>query len=160
MSENQHHAEGHSILKFIINGNTFEWHKEYITGAEIRELGKIPNDEEIFLSIKEPWDDEVISEEKQVNLARPEIEHFFSKKKQVKFTIVVNGRQKHWIESTISFEQVIVLAFGVYDPNPDKVYTVTYDMGPHENKEGSMVRGTKVIVKNNMVFNVTATDKS
>lgn len=74
--------------------------------------------------------------------------------------LIVNGRPKPWTEKTITFEQVVVLAFGTYDPNPNKVYTVTYDKGPRENPEGSMVKGSKVYVKDKMIFNVTATDKS
>jgi hypothetical protein len=148
------------VLHFAINGKEYEWHQEYITGAEIRNLGNIPKEDEIFLAIKKPWEDEPIPDDKQVNLARPEIEHFYSKDKDFKVTIIVNGRPKHWNVKTITFEQVVVLAFGTYDPSPDKVYTVVYDKGPHENPEGSMVRGSKVYVKDKMIFNVTATDKS
>jgi hypothetical protein len=75
-------------------------------------------------------------------------------------TLIVNGRPKPWTEKMISFEQVVVLAFGTYDPNPDKVYTVVYDKGAYENPEGSMVRGSKVFIKDKMIFNATATDKS
>ena len=147
-------------LLLTINGQQYEWQQEYITGAEIRKLGNIPAKDEIFLAIKTPWEDEPIPDDKQVNLARPEIEHFYSKDKNFKITLIVNGRPKPWEEKTITFQQAVVLAFGTYDPNPDKVYTVTYDKGPHENPEGSMVKGDKVFVKDKMIFNVTATDKS
>lgn len=154
--------EGHNklALSLTINGKKYEWDQEYITGIEIRKLGNIPEQENIFLAIKKPWEDEPIPDDKQVNLARPEIEHFYSKDKHFKVVIIVNGRQKPWTEKEISFEQVVVLAFGAYDPNPDKIYTVTYDNGPHQNSAGSMVRGDIVSVKDKMVFNVTATDKS
>jgi hypothetical protein len=152
--------EDKKTLNLTVNGKNYEWHQQYITGAEIKKLGGIPAEDEIFLSIKKPWEDEPIPNDKQVNLARPEIEHFYSKDKDYKIALVVNGRPKQWTEKTITFEQVVVLAFGTYDPNPDKVYTVTYDKGPHENREGSMVKGDKVLVKDKMIFNVTATDKS
>ncbi len=151
---------GKKVLKLTINDKEHEWHEQYITGAQIRKLGNIPDADEIFLSIKKPWEDEPIPDEKQVDLARPEVEHFYSKDKDFKVTLIVNGRPKHWNEKKITFEQVVVLAFGTYDPNPDKVYTVTYDKGPHKNPEGSMVKGEKVFVKDKMIFNVTATDKS
>lgn len=149
-----------AVLKLTINSKQYEWQKEYITGSEIRELGNIPSDEDIFLAIKKPWEDEPIPNDKIVNLARPEIEHFYSKDKHFKITLMVNGRPKPWTEKTITFEQVVVLAFGIYDPNPNKVYTVTYDKGPRENREGSMDKGDKVFVKDKMIFNVTCTDKS
>ncbi len=95
-----------------------------------------------------------------MNLARPEIEHFYSKSEHSEVILIVNGREKKWADKTINFEQLVVLAFGSYDPNPQKVYTVTYDRGPHKNPEGSMVKGDSVFVKNKMIFNVTAIDKS
>jgi hypothetical protein len=162
MEENQKSNEehGNKVLQLTINDKKYDWHQEYITGAEIRKLGNIPDDNEVFLAIKKPWEDEPIPNDKQVNLARPEIEHFYSKDKQFRITLIVNGTLKSWAEKMISFEQVVVLGFGTYDPNPDKVYTISYDKGPHENIEGSMVRGSRVYVKDKMIFNVTATDKS
>lgn len=148
------------VLHLTINGKQYEWHQQYITGAEIRRLGNISKEDEIFLAIKKPWEDEPIPDDKQVNLARPEIEHFYSKSKHYKITLIVNGKPKSWIERVITFEQVVVLAFGNYDPNPNKVYTVTYDRGSHENPEGTMVKGDKVLTKDKMIFNVTCTDKS
>lgn len=155
---NQEH--GKNVLPLTINGKQYVWHQEYITGAEIRKLGNISPQEDIFLAIKKPWEDEPIPDEKQVNLARPEIEHFYSKDKHHKITLIVNGRPKPWSEQSITFEQLVVLAFGSYDPNPNKIYTVTYDKGPHENPEGTMVKGDKVFTKDKMIFNVTCTDKS
>jgi hypothetical protein len=110
--------------------------------------------------VKRPWEDEQIFDDTKVNLARPEIEHFFSKEKDAMKILIVNGREKPWVEKTITFQQVVILAFGNYDDNPNKVYTVTYDKGPRQNKEGSMVKGEMVHTKNKMIFNVTATDKS
>jgi len=157
-SHEPHH--GKNVLHFTINGKQYEWHHEYITGAEIRKLGNIPSDDVILLAIKKPWEDELIVNETKVNLARPEIEHFYTKDKHHKLTLIVNAKQKSWTEKTISFEQVVVLAFVVYDPNPNKVYTVTYDNGPHENPDGTMVKDDKICVKDKMIFNVTCTDKS
>ncbi len=148
------------VLELTINGKKFEWNQQYITGAEIRKLGNIAQVNEIFLAIKKPWEDEPITDDKQVNLARPEIEHFYSMDKHHEITLIVNGRQKPWTEKSITFEQVVTLAFGNYDSNPNRVYTVTYDRGPHENQEGTMVKGDIVSTKNKMIFNVTCTDKS
>ncbi len=151
---------GKHVLLLTINEKLHEWHHEYITGEEIRKLGEIPIEDEIFLAVKRPWEDELIKNDTRVNLARPEIEHFFSKDKHFKAILIVNGREKPWNEKTITFEQVVVLAFGKYDNNPNKVYTVTYDRGPRHNPEGSLVKGERVFIKDKMIFNVTATDKS
>ena len=77
-----------------------------------------------------------------------------------KLILIVNGRERDWDNLQISFKEVAILAFGTYDDNPNRIYTVTFDRGPHQNPEGSMVYGDVVFVKNKMIFNVTATDKS
>ena len=152
--------QGKPVLHLSINDKRYEWHQEYITGKEIRILGNIPADDEIFLAIKKPWKDEPIPNEKEVNLARPEVEHFYSKDKHFKIVLLVNLEEKLWAEKTITFEQVIVLAYGTYDNNEDKGYTVTYDRGPHQNPEGTLVKGERVFVKDKMIFNVKQTGKS
>ena len=147
-------------LHFTINGERFTWYKQFICGAQIRELGKISADDDIYLDIKDGWDDDLILDDEVVDLARPGVEHFISKPKSNEFKIIVNAREKAWKDSCISFEQVVTLAFGSYDNNPNKGYTVTYSKGPKPNKEGTMVKESVVYVKNNMIFDVTATDKS
>ena len=147
-------------MHFTINGVPFVWYKQYIRGVQIRELGGISPNDELYLDIPDGWNDDFIEDDEIVDLARPGAEHFISKPKQKEFKIIVNAREKAWSQTTISFEQVIVLAFGSYDNNPNKGYTVTYSKGPKSNREGSMVKGSVVDVKNNMIFDVTATDKS
>lgn len=153
-------GHGNMMLHLSINDKRYEWHQEYITGADIRRMGNIPTEDEIFLAIKKPWKDEPITDEKEVNLARPEVEHFYSKDKHFKAVLLVNLEEKLWAEKTITFEQVIVLAYGTYDNNEDKGYTVTYDRGPHQNPEGTIVKSERVFVKNKMIFNVKQTGKS
>jgi len=81
-----------------------------------------------------------------------------SKKKSYK--LIVNAQEKSWDDDDISYKQVVKLAFGDVVDGPNVIYTVTYSKGPKENREGSLVRGRKVFVKNGMIFNVTKTDKS
>lgn len=147
-------------LKYSIDGKNFETDKQYIKGSQIRMQGNIPEDYQIFLDNKQPWEDDLIDEEEFVDLARPGKEKFYSKQEVKEFVIIVNGREKQWNEKTITFEQVVELAFGNYQENPNTVYTVTYTKGPHQNPEGSMVKGAVVCVTNKMVFNATATNKS
>lgn len=75
-------------------------------------------------------------------------------------TIIVNGREKEFAGKEISFEQVIALAFGEVSANPNISYTVTYKRGEGNKPEGSLVAGESVKVKEGMIFNATATDKS
>ncbi len=154
----QEGGHGKPVLHLIINDKKYDWDHQYITGAEIRKLAHIPAEDEIFLKIKEPWKDEPISNETKVDLARPGIEHFFSKcKVQV---ISINGTIHPWPKEKISFAELIKLAFGVYHDNPNWIYTVAYEDGPKQNPEGSMIKGQEVFVKCKMLFHVKATDQS
>lgn len=78
------------------------------------------------------------------------------RKKQA--TIIVNGRPFQVAKDEISFEEVVRLANLVSGPNI--IYTVTYDRGHGNKPQGSLVAGGSVMVKEGMIFNVTATDKS
>lgn len=75
-------------------------------------------------------------------------------------TIIVNGRQKVVSARELSFAEIISLAF---DPPPTGefiVFTVTYRRGHGNKPEGTLVEGETVKIKEGMIFNVTATDKS
>jgi len=74
--------------------------------------------------------------------------------------IIVNTRDKKWHKKEISYEQVAVLAFGSYSPDPNIVYTVKYSKGPEHNRQGSLVKGKSVKVECGMIFDVTQTNKS
>lgn len=75
-------------------------------------------------------------------------------------TIIVNGKEKLFQEKKITFIEVIELAFDVFEDNPLICYTVDYLKGDDKNKEGMMVKGDEVKVKDGMIFDVTRTDKS
>lgn len=156
--KNPQGEHGKPIYQITINGKLFEWKQPNITGAEIRNLGNIPKEDEIFLENSKPKENEPIPDDKKVNLARPEIEHFYSEPKKV--IIIVNGTPHRWTKELISFKEVIVLAFGQYIDTPTMVYTVAYEDGPKQNPEGSMFVGQEVVINHKMIFNASATDKS
>lgn len=158
--ENKDHHEVEHRLNLKVNGKKYSWPDQYIIGSEVRELAEIPEDDEIFLKIKETSEDESILDGTQIDLARPGIEYFYSKELTKQLAIIVNGREKIWNEKNISFEQVVILAFGSYVENQNRVFTITYKRGVANKPEGTMDRGDTVKVKNKMIFNVTATDKS
>lgn len=76
-----------------------------------------------------------------------------------RFEIIVNARPRPWDEETISFSQVVDLAF----PPPYKdteFFTVQYSHGPKENPQGTLIEGQSAKVKGGMRFDVTRTDRS
>ena len=74
------------------------------------------------------------------------------------FRIVVNGRQREVADHTLTYQQVVHLAFPDDQPDPNLVYTVAY-ANPH-GKDGTLVDGKEVQVKDGMIFNVTKTNRS
>lgn len=74
-------------------------------------------------------------------------------------TIIVNAEQKEVKKGELSFSEIVTLAFGNGAANQNTTFTVTYRRG-QGNKQGSLVEGESVKVKEGMIFNVTATDKS
>jgi hypothetical protein len=146
-------------LQFIINDVSFTWYKQFIRGVQVRKLGNIPHEDELYLDLPDGWQDDFIEDDEVVDLARPGVEHFVSKPKSAEFIIIVNGREKIWKKRQISFEKVVLIAF----PNVNyetSAYTVIYSGGPKQNPKGSMVKGDTVYVNNKMNFNVTATNRS
>ena len=76
-----------------------------------------------------------------------------------KFEIIVNGKPKPWHGDTISYLQVVDLAFPP-PHKPTEVFTVQYSHGPKDDPQGTMVEGQSTTIKSGMIFDVTRTDKS
>jgi hypothetical protein len=145
-------------LFFTINGVQHTWYKQFIRGTQIRELGNIPEDEDIYLDLPEGWQDDKIEKDEIVDLARPGVEHFVSRKNNNDIIIIIEGNPVKYDKQKISYEEVVRLALGQYDPN--RGYTVKYKDGPAQNPKGLMSVGIEVFVKHNMRFNVASTHKS
>lgn len=75
-------------------------------------------------------------------------------------TIIVNARAYEIEAKELSYDEVVNLAYNNNPPSgPNVIITVTYSRGEN-GKGGSMLPGDTVKVKNNMVFDVSATDRS
>ncbi|NDV70267.1 multiubiquitin domain-containing protein [Dysgonomonas sp. 25] len=88
-----------NILNYTIEGKTFQITQQYITGTELKKQAGIPLDVELYLAIKRPFEDELIENETRVNLARPDIEQFFTKQRKLYYFIneVEYTSYKQWI---------------------------------------------------------------
>lgn len=75
--------------------------------------------------------------------------------------IVVNGRRVKVPGETISYAELVRLAFGG-DPPDEKAtdFVVTYRGGKRPNPQGTLVPGESVELTPEMIFNVTPADKS
>ncbi|MHB0886811.1 MAG: multiubiquitin domain-containing protein [Bacillota bacterium] len=75
-------------------------------------------------------------------------------------TIYVNARQQSVTKGELTFNEIVALAFDVPPTGQNVVFTITFRRGDGNKPEGTLVEGETVKVKDEMVFNVTATDKS
>lgn len=73
-------------------------------------------------------------------------------------TIVVNARPREVTGPSVSYADVVMLAFPNDASNQDSDFTVAY-ANPH-GKDGTLVAGQEIHVKEGMVFNVTKTNRS
>jgi hypothetical protein len=130
------------------------------TGEALYKLGNVQSGFDLFREVKGDKEDPIVeNDDEPVHLR--ENERFHSVPAQPrKYTIVVNGQQKTVTTKTVSFDEIVKLAFPTPPPGTNILYTVSYEDGPRKNPQGSMKEGQSVKVKNWMIFNVTATDKS
>jgi len=75
-------------------------------------------------------------------------------------TIIVNGRSKTVTEHELSFAQIVALAFDNPPTGDNVMFTITYRRGEGNKPEGTLVEGETVTIKDGMIFNVSATNKS
>jgi len=122
----------------------------------LRQLFGQEENVEILRDFESPNDDPIDDEESLLFIDGPV---FISRAKPTEFKIILNGRPKVVSSRSLSYQEVIQLAFGTADLDRT-AYTVTYARGPDCNREGSMVKGQSVNIKTGMIFNVSATDKS
>ncbi len=73
-------------------------------------------------------------------------------------TIIVNGRPREVTGKSISYEEVVQLAYPDDPSNQNTDFTVAY-ANPH-GRDGELVAGQEVHLKEGMVFNVTKTNRS
>lgn len=74
--------------------------------------------------------------------------------------LIVNGRPKKWASDTISYSELLNLAYNNNPPTGDGVViTVTFSRGV-DRAQGSLLPDKSVPVKSGMVFDATPTTRS
>lgn len=75
-------------------------------------------------------------------------------------TIIVEGTPHEWPRDRITYAEVVTLFDPEYAQHPEVTYSVTYDHGPGQNREGILSPGGSVRIKERMVFHVSRTGQS
>ncbi|WP_159076445.1 multiubiquitin domain-containing protein [Flagellimonas amoyensis] len=102
-AEKKQNQERKLYLKFLIQEIEYNWYDQFITGEQLKNLAGINIEEELFLSLVDPWDDELISNDTKVDLARPGIEKFYVRP-LLKFKI--DNKMVSWNEQFITGLQI------------------------------------------------------
>lgn len=72
--------------------------------------------------------------------------------------IVINGREIEVLEKKLTFEEIVRMALGSYNPNESTIYTVSFSKNEHD--KGLLVAGDIISVRKGLIFNVTQTSRS
>jgi hypothetical protein len=81
MTDNQinwaNDAGGIDPLVLTFQDNKYTWPHQYIKGAELRKMFGLAPEQDLYMSLIDPWDDVLIPNEEEIDLARPGIEKFY-----------------------------------------------------------------------------------
>ncbi|MDK3075493.1 multiubiquitin domain-containing protein [Sedimentitalea sp. JM2-8] len=81
-------------------------------------------------------------------------------KTEKEITIIVNGREKTVTAKEMGEGDLVALAFDNPPTGEFICFTITFRRGQGNKPEGTLDEGETVKLKEGMIFNVTATDKS
>jgi hypothetical protein len=157
MSEEQREVQGKHEARIHIDQNRHE-SPSPTTGEALYKLGNVAPGLELYREVSGDKEDTAI-ENGPETVHLKEDEHFHSGPPK-EFTIIVNGRKKEVSTKTLSFDQIVALAFSPVPVGPNVMFTITYRKGPHKNPEGTLTEGGSVRIKDGMIFDVTETNKS
>lgn len=144
-------------FKLTLNDGELRWGKPLISGSVLYGLAKPGDGMAVFLEVP-GGEDRLIEPGELINLAEPGIERFITA--PTTFAIIVNSRPRTVSARTVTFEQVVHLAFpGQHAPNV--VFSMTYRHAASTPHAGELGAGGSVDVKKKgTVFNVTRTVQS
>jgi hypothetical protein len=144
-------------FKLTLNDNELRWGKPVISGTVLYGLAKPGDGEGVFLEVP-GGEDRLIEPGELIDLTQPGIERFITARKT--FEIIVNSRPRTVSARTVTFEQIVQLAFpGQHEPNV--VFSMTYRHAASTPHAGELGAGGSVAVKKKgTVFNVTRTVQS
>ncbi len=144
-------------FKLTLNDDELRWGKPVMSGTVLYGLAKPGNGEGVFLEVP-GGEDRLIEPGELIDLTQPGIERFITARKT--FEIIVNSRPRTVNARTVTFEQIVQLAFpGQHEPNV--VFSMTYRHAASTPHAGELGAGGSVDVKKKgTVFNVTRTVQS
>ena len=146
------------LFRAILNEREIVWGDRDISAANLRHIGNIALDQDLFLDSE---GDRPIADDSSVKLSREGVERIRSgDPKDTEVDIILNGQQKTVGKGKLSFAELAELAFPDLFGREQVCFTVSFSKGPKRRPQGPLIEGGKIRVVEGMIFNVTATDKS
>lgn len=144
-------------FKLTLNDHELLWGKPVISGTILYGLAKPADGEGVFLEVP-GGEDRLVEPGELIDLTQPGIERFITAR--LTFEIIVNSRPRTVNARTVTFEQIVQIAFpGQHEPNV--VFSMTYRHAASTPHAGELGAGGSVDVKTKgTVFNVTRTVQS
>ncbi len=66
------------VYKIMVDNKPFDWHAQFITGRDIKNLVGAPADYGVWIKVKGPGKDIEVGDDEKVDLSQPGREHFFT----------------------------------------------------------------------------------
>lgn len=146
-------------FKFEVNSHEERWGKPVISGQVLAALAKPGPGEAVFLEVR-GGTDILVEPDMLIDLGAPGVERFFTAPRPpVEIEIIVNTRARRVRGPTVTFEQIVELAF----PGPHEVnvvFSMTYRKATSTPHAGELGADGVVTIKQGTVFNVTRTVQS
>lgn len=146
-------------FKFEVNSNEERWGKPAISGRILEQLARPGPGEAVFLDVR-GGTAILIEPAMLVDLNAPGVERFYNAPRPpVEIEIIVNTRARLVSGPTVTFEQIVELAFpGPHDANV--VFSMTYRKAASTPHAGELSAQGSVNIKQGTIFNVTRTVQS
>ncbi|MDX3807691.1 multiubiquitin domain-containing protein [Bosea thiooxidans] len=146
-------------FKFEVKNHELRWGKPAISGQILAALAEPGPNEAVYLQVR-GGTDQLIEPGMLLDLNAPGIERFFvAARPPVEIEIIVNTRSRLVRGTTVTFEQIVELAFpGPHAPNV--VFSMTYRKAASTPHAGELGAHGVVTIKKGTVFNVTRTVQS
>ncbi len=146
-------------FKFEVNDDQQRWGKPAISGRILNQIAEPGPEEAVFLEVH-GGTDVLIEPAMLVDLSAPGIERFYNAPRpSVEIEIIVNTRPRVVHGPTVTFEQIVELAFpGPHEANV--VFSMTYRKAASKPHAGELSAHGSVTIKQGTIFNVTRTVQS
>lgn len=146
------------LYRFMLDTRQLAWGHPVIAGAVLEKLlGPGGAGKDIVLR-RDDGSETIIDRTGELRLDGQGTEHLVSRPRSS--VIFINAKRKTTTKASLTFEELIALAFDNPPTGPDVQFTVQYTRGPAPTPSGTLLEGQSVTIKNGMEFDVTSTNRS